>query len=289
MAQNFFIGHGDVAQLDFIVKTLEEKLYIIPGITCEDEINIPSAELINYWVGGELNVDDNGSRPGAKQSFGEQGLYRKTVAIDRSAKMNGVIPGVNLATCSANILNNYVIKSTIEAANKINRHFLTKLEGIANKKFIGTLDEESGEMENTESAVAPTTTYDADDIYRTVLDLRAEFIKQNEQTYLEPTALFVSPEAMARLKEKNLVLYKDNSPYGTFLEMEIIEAPNLTKNLVMMNKKAMISGVAFNAVRSFDGSYLGYADGVAYIGEIAYTNTPTEYGADYAVVPVLAL
>ena len=91
---------------------------------------------------------------------------------------------------------------------------------------------------------------------------------------------------MAKLKRENLVLFKDNSPYGTFLEMEIIECVDMPAgvNVIMLHTSAIISGVAFNAVKTFDAAPLGYTDGVAYIGELCYTHKPTEFGDDYDVV-----
>jgi hypothetical protein len=255
----FFIGQGDTVQLNYIVKTLNAKLYAIDGVTTNSEVKIPNAEVVNYWVKSKGTATKS-TAPGAKQNFTEKALIKKSVTVDQSEQINGVIPGVNIATVSADAVNAYVVEDTIEAANAINRDYLTKLEAKASPA---------------------TTTFDADEIYKCILDLRAEFIKENKANHIVPTAMFVSPEAMARLKEKNLIIYKDNSPYGSFLEMEIIEAPDLTVNGVIMNQMAMVSGVAFNAVKTFDGSYLGYADGVAYIGEIAYVNKATEMSDDF--------
>ena len=255
----YFIGQGDTVQLNYIVKTLNAKLYVKEGVTSNSEVKIPNAEVVNYWVKSK-GASASKTTPGSKQEFAAKALIKKSVTVDKSEQLNGVIPGVNIATVSADAVNAYVVEDTIAAANAINRDYLTKLEA---------------------KAEAATTTYEADEVYKSILDLRAEFIKANKENYLVPTAMFVSPEVMARLKEKNLVIYKDNSPYGTFLEMEIIEAPDLTVNGVMMNQMAMVSGVAFNAVKTFDGSYLGYADGVAYIGEIAYVNKATEMSEDF--------
>ena len=65
---------------------------------------------------------------------------------------------VNIATVSADAVNAYVVEDTIEAANAINRDYLTKLEA---------------------KAEAATTVYSADEVYKSILDLRAEFIKAN--------------------------------------------------------------------------------------------------------------
>ena len=178
--------------------------------------------------------------------------------------------GINYNCVAADTVNAYLVDSTINAANKRNRDFLTVLEG---------------------AAVAAEKTYNAasDDVYTTILDLRAEFIKKNKADYMVPTALFVSPLVMARLKEKNLVLFKDNSPYGTFLEMEIIEAPDLTCDMIMMNACAMVSAIAYQAVEVFSGAPIGYPGGTAASGEIDYCNVPTEFSEGWEGKPVLKI
>lgn len=269
----YFIGQGDTVQLNYIVKTLNAKLYAMDGVTTNSEVKIPNAEVVNYWVKSRASAthasggDGKGTSnkgPGSKQEFAAKALYKKSIPVEDSQQLNGVIPGVNLATVSADAVNAYVVEDTIEAANAINRDYLTKLEAIG---------------EATEG-VASADLKSADKVYEAILTLRAKFIEANKANHLVPTAAFVSPLVMAALKTKNLVIYKDNSPYGSFLEMTIIEAPDLTCDIVMMNQMAMVSGIAFNAVKTFDASYLGYADGVAYIGEIAYVNKATELRPD---------
>lgn len=273
----FYLGNGDVAQLSYIAKTLQEKSYIRPGSTTNPEISFPTAETILYWVKSKaalnktVKIGGSGKEtvsPGSPQNFAEKKLVRKSVSINKTAQINGVIPGVNVSTVSADVVNAYVIEDVIESINEMNRDYLKTL--------------------NTHAAKATTETVLSNDIYQSILDLRAEFIDLNKDFGLKPTAMFVDPYTMAKLKRENLVLFKDNSPYGTFLEMEIIEAADLAKDeVIMLHNSAMISGVAFNAAKTFDASYIGYADGVAYIGELCYANEPTEFGDDYNVVTAI--
>lgn len=268
----YYIGQGDTVQLNYIVKTLNAKLYAIDGVTTNSEVKIPNAEVVNYWVKSKASAthasggDGKGTSnkgPGSKQDFTAKALYKKSIPVEDSQQLNGVIPGVNLATVSADAVNAYVVEDTIEAANAINKDYLTKLEAAAGEAV-------------TVTGASSADLQDAEKVYAAILKLRAKFIEENKDNHIVPTAAFVSPLVMAALKTKNLVIYKDNSPYGSFLEMTIIEAPDLTCDIVMMNQMAMVSGIAFNAVKTFDASYLGYADGVAYIGEIAYVNKATE-------------
>lgn len=176
--------------------------------------------------------------------------------------------GINYNCVAADTVNAYLADSTINAANNRNRDYLKVLEGASVK-------------------ADKTFTAASDDVYRTILDLRAEFIEKNKADYMVPTALFVSPLVMARLKEKNLILFKDNSPYGTFLEMEIIEAPDLRCDMIMMHASAMVSAIAYQAIEVFSSAPLGFPGGTAASGEIDYCNAPTEYVAGWAGKPIL--
>jgi len=251
-------------QLNYITKTLNEKLYIKEGVTSNAEVKIPNAEVVNYWVKSQGSAT-KANKPGTAQTFTAKALVKKSVTVDASEQLNGVIPGVNIATVSADAVNAYVIEDVIQAANNINRDFLTKLETAAQ---------------------AASTTYT--DAYGSILKLAAEFKTLNKGNYTEPTAVFVDPEVYADLLKNNLIYYKDNKPASVF-PFEVIEAPDLTNRVVMMNQIAMVSGIAFNAVKTFDASPLGYADGVGYIGEIAYVNKATEFDTSYKGKPVLAI
>lgn len=292
----FYLGNGDTVQLSYIAKTLQEKSYIRPGTTTNPEISFPSAETILYWVKAKAKLNTKGVKgegkvgvlgendaptPGSPQGFAEKKLIRKSVSIDKTAQINGVIPGVNISTVSADVVNSYVVEDVINSANEMNREYI--------KTLVATAKAADEKYEGGAGG--------SGDVYQSILNLRAEFIEKNKFYGLAPTAMFVSPRVMARLKRENLVLFKDNSPYGTFLDMEIIECVDLpiegkdgatsTVNAVMLHNSAIISGVAFNAVKTFDAAPLGYTDGVAYIGELCYTHKATEFGDDYDVTVAL--
>ena len=201
-------------------------------------------------------------------------IYNLMVSFVRPSKSISVnlltlsFLGINYNCVAADTVNAYLADSTINAANNRNRDYLKVLEGASVK-------------------ADRTYTAASDDVYTTILDLRAEFIEKNKADYMVPTALFVSPLVMARLKEKNLILFKDNSPYGTFLEMEIIEAPDLRCDMIMMHASAMVSAIAYQAIEVFSSAPLGFPGGTAASGEIDYCNAPTEYVAGWAGKPIL--
>lgn len=277
-AQNFHIGAGDVVQTSYIARTLKEKLYIKPGVTVNANISIPSAEYVLYWKkgtaaadsGARIGADGNTveTKPGARQQFAEKALERVIVGVDKSYGLSGVIPGVNLATCTADQLNAYVVDDTIKASQTINRDFIAKLQAKATKDS---------------AAATGLPEYDENDVYESILALAAKYKEINASSYMEPTALFVKPTVYAKLVKNNLIYFKDNSPVSVF-PFEVIECPDaeMTSNMILMNGIAMVNGVAFDAVKSMDASVMGYANGVAYIGEICYVSKETELGPDEA-------
>lgn len=255
----FYKANGDTVQSGIVQQTLNAKTYIIEGVTIDDEIEMPNAETLIYWV-TDSSAPAVQASVGAPQNFSAKALVKKTVTVSKSLGMNGVIPGVNKELVTADQVNSHVIKDTIKASNAINKDYLTELETVAE---------------------AATATYSASDVYGSILALKAEFVTDNKDNYLVPTACFVSPAVYALLQKNNLIYFKDNNPVGNFLGMAIIEAPDLVANAVMMNAKAMISGIAFQDTTVFDAAPLGYAGGTGYIGELAYVNQPAEFSADF--------
>ena len=254
----FYKGSGDTVQTQYVVKTFNEKSYIIPGVTVNDEVSMPNAETLLYWVTDSSAVSKTGA-PGAKQTFSEKALVKKSITLEDRVTMNGIIPGVNIATVSADQVNAHVIKDTVHAIGKINEDYITKLEALA------------------ESA---TTVYSGDDVYGSLLSLLAEFKTANKEDGVEPTACFVSPAVYAKLMKNDLVYYKDNQP-GSVFPFRVIECADLAENAVLMNQMAIASGVAFNDVEVFDAAPLGYAGGTGYIGEICFINKGIETHADF--------
>lgn len=168
-----------------------------------------------------------------------------------------VIPGVNVGIVSADQVNSHLVQDTIEAANKINRDFITVVEANA--------------VEAAEDG------YSLSDVYDAMLKLAAEYKTVNKTEYMEPTAAFVSPRVYAKLLKNNLIYFKDNRPISVF-GFEVIECPDLSKDIVMLNQVAMASGIAWKDVTVFDAAPLGYAGGTAYIGEMAYVNAAVDLG-----------
>lgn len=255
---------GDTIQSQLINETLEAKVYAIPGVTCLDTITVVPGQSIRYWVNAD-NIVSAGT-PGAKHTYNAAGLTAKTLTFDATANVDAVIPGASVETVSANTVNSYVVNGTVEAANTINRDFLTQLEAAGQ---------------------AGTAQIDLADVYGSILSAKAEFIKTNKKHYMRPTAMFVSPEVKAALDKNNLVFYKEGMPFGSFSDMLVIEAPDLASDgVVIMNYKGMVAAQSYDIMRVVDATTAGFPGGTLIAGEIMYKNAKAEVG-DASLKPVM--
>ena len=97
---NFFVGNGDVAQLNVIIRTVEAKSYIMPGVTCRDDIQMFSGESANYWVKTkEYPGADQTLKPGSRHDLQPYGLVRKTVEVNKCEPLDFIIPRNQLQLC----------------------------------------------------------------------------------------------------------------------------------------------------------------------------------------------
>lgn len=260
----FYKSSGDTVQSNYVLATFKEKSYIIPGVTVNGEAEMPNAEVLKYWVTDASAVSTTGA-PGQKQTFSEKALVSKSITLNKRVTLNGIIPGANIATVSADQVNSHVIKDTVHAIGKINEDYITTLETAAEEA---------------------TTQWSASDVYGSILSLAAEYKVANKEDGLEPTACFVSPTVYASLLKNNLIYFKNDEPASVF-PFRVIECPDLTVNAVLLNQAAMASGVAFRDVEVFDAAPLGYAGGTGYIGEICYANAPVEFHSDFTGKAIL--
>lgn len=247
--------NGDVRQLPVIIKTLEAKLYTQPGVTCNPDVSVTAAgEALYYYTHSDESAA-TGHKLGAKIDYTSTGVERKTIAIEEGISISDVIPAVNYQTVSADVVGDKVVQETLKAANKINEDYIEKLEAAG------------------EDA---TTTYDAADPYGSLLKLRAEFVKDNKEEAMKPTAAFVDSEVYSALLAKNVIIFKDGRQWGDLMGFSVIECPDLTSKVVMLNANAMASAQNINNLVVVDATPAGYPGGTLIGGEIGFANAKAE-------------
>lgn len=247
--------NGDVVSLQYILKTLERKSYLIPGVTTNEDVSVTAmGESAYYFKRGASTVAEGNL--GAQLEFSSTGVERKTIDMTKSIQIKAVLPYVNFATVSADVVGDKVVQESIEAAN------------LWNVK---------GEQAMIAGGTAKTyTTPTVETIYKVVLDAKKEFIKANKAKALKPTAIIASPEVVALLKEKNLILFKDSLPnsservLGYFDNMAVIESFDLESGFIMVNSLGFGAPLNVNTLVVADGTAAGYPAGTIIAGEMGY-------------------
>ena len=270
---------GRTESLPYIVKTLESKLYAIPGTTCNPDLSImANAEGIEYFTQQASSVSEG--KIGQQHTWDNvYGVDAQKVLFDDCVKIDRPIPGAAKDTVSADVVNSALILETTKVANRLNEKFITAVEGAANKKYTAGVS----------ASYTVTSTYSADDVYGSLLALRAEFVAQNKDSMLKPQAIFVSPAVYSALLKANLIFFKDGLQFGTFSDMAIIECPDLSAgtNAVMLNSVAVFDAENVRYINVLDGAFARLPGGSLIVAEIGAVRGECKVGKDFNGVLVL--
>jgi hypothetical protein len=251
---------GDVVSLNYILKTLDAKSYIIPGVTSNPDITVTAqGESAYYYKRSTAGVTE--AKTGAQitwDSAKSKGVTRVTIDMADCFQIADILPRINVQAVSADVVGDKVVQDTITVANDWNKKYIAKLvAGGTAKTYADTLT--------------------VDNIYKVVVGAKADFIKDHKDDYMRPTAVFVAPDVMALLKEKNLVLFKDNMPNksekieGYFDEMAVIEAPDLDAGkFIIMNALGAGSPLNIDSLFVTDATQAGFPGGTLVSGELGY-------------------
>lgn len=247
--------NGDQVALNYILKTLDRKSYLIPGVTTNPDVSVTAmGESAYYFKRGASTVAEG--TLGGKLDFTSSGVERKNIDLTKAITIKAVLPYVNFATVSADVVGDKVVQETIEAAN------LWNVKGEAEMASKGT----------KKSYTAVTV----ENVYATLLGAKKEFIKDNKAKALKPTAIICSPEVVAALKEKNLILFKDAIPnqseriLGYFDNMAVVESFDLESGFIMLNALGFGAPLNVNTLVVADGTAAGYPAGTIVAGEMGY-------------------
>ena len=251
---------GDIVSLNYILKTLAAKTYIIPGITANPNVTVAADGATAYYY----KRKDSGvgeAKTGDKIDWSAEnvtGVYRQAIDMLDCFQIHDVLPRINVKSVSADVVGDKVVQDTITVANSWNKKYIAKLV--------------SGGTAKTYAAALTV-----DNIYSVVVGAKATFIKDHVKDYMRPEALIVAPDVMALLKEKNLVLFKDNMPNksekieGYFDEMAVIEAPDLDAGkFIIMNSLGAGSPLNINTLYVVDGTTAGWPGSSMISGEFGY-------------------
>lgn len=258
--------NGDVEQLHYILSTLKEKLYIIPGVTCNPNLSVSAGgESLTYGVSS--GTSGAVGTLGAALTSTSKGKTNVTLSFTQGWQFWDIIPGANLQTVKAEQVGAKLTEETIAGANAINEDFIAKVAAASTASTV----------------TAPT---DEDDVYLRVSELAGAYKKENDG-HLKPTAFMCASDIYSWLIAKQIVIFKDGEVINNRLGFAIIEVPSLDDGKgYMLDAQVMVAAQNVRSVEVGSALANGYPGGVGVGGEIGFINAAAQLD-DNTLVPVM--
>lgn len=258
--------NGDVKSLNHILQTLDSFTAAIPGVTCAAGLSKSvDAEEAYYFVRGASTVAAGNA--GSQLTFQSRGCTRVSIPMTKAITVSDVIPMVNYATVSDDVVADRIVYDTIGVAN------------MYNEKFIDAISDPDETEDFTFSTSAPA----ADTIYGMIVDAIKEFEVVNKARYMSPTSIIVGPTVKGLLLKcpqftragalGDSVVSK--GVIGEVLGLPVIYFPGLDEttaklDFIMVNAEGVGAPISVNAMKTVDATSVGYVNGVAIAGEFTY-------------------
>lgn len=255
--------NGDQVSLNYILQTLERKQIAIPGVTTNPNLSVSAAgEVAYYYERGASSVAKGNL--GAKMDFTSSGGKRVDIPMTNAIQIKAVLPHVNYATVSADIVGDKVVQESIEAANLHNTEFLLTLEG-------------------SEGAVTGTTALTKTTVYAAIVDAIKEFKTLNKAKGMKPSAVVVGPTVAALLLQAPEFIRSSQRADGVVYEgligkvsgLDVVEAVDMDEStskidFIVMHYEGVAAPTNVNTLYVTDATAAGYPGGTLISGEIGY-------------------
>ena len=243
---------GDHVSLQHILKTLEYKTVLIPGVTANEDVSVSAAGEVGFLYTRSTSTVASGN-VGDIVNYAAKGVKKIDVPMTLRYGIGTIIPYANYQTVSADVVGDKVIQEAIEAANQHNKAALTAM-----------------------TAAAEAKTYKKDAAaYEALVEAIANFKKDNAVSGLRPTAAIVSPEFYAQLLvDQRFIRITDaviEGLVGKAAGVQIIESVDLTDaDFIILHKNGVVAPVNVNTLVITDSTQAGYPGGTLIAGEIGY-------------------
>jgi len=121
---------GDTKATGIVIKTIQAKTAIIPGITCRADLGMQfNANIVEYYY--DLAPSTVDAAAGADYTNTTAGNKKASVTLDHALQIDERIPHVNMAACSYDMVADKVLKGSIAMANGVGAKFITALSALA--------------------------------------------------------------------------------------------------------------------------------------------------------------
>lgn len=252
---------GDHVSLQYILKTLDAKTYAIPGVTVNPSLQVTAGGESAFFYTRSSATAEVGNA-GDVVSYAVKGAKRIDVPMTSRIAIGGILPYVNHATVSADVVGDKVIQETIAQANKFN-------EGLVDALVA--------------AATAKTYTKDAT-AFSALVEAVSDFKKDNKASGgLSPTAILAAPAFFAKLlvdsKINLAIVLKDGQVASDMvrrldipgLPCPVIECADLSAvDFIILNAEGVAAPVVARTLNIVDATPVGYPGGTLIAGELPY-------------------
>ena len=244
---------GDQVQLNYILKTINEKTVLIPGLVTNPALSVAAmGESASFYVNGKTNAKKG--LAGGKVDYASVGGKRIDLFMRDAMHIADVIPRVNFATVTADVIGARVIQETISAMNAHNTEGVKAIEAAAEAK-----------------------TLEGADAYEQLVNAIAQFEIDNKATGGKPFSALVSPAFYAQLQlDKRFVdgIERDSVARTGFIGLVAgiytIKTLDLTEGFILVNPEGIAAPINVNTLDIVNGTSVGYPGGVVIGGELGY-------------------
>jgi len=246
---------GDYKALDVIVKTLHAKSYLVEGPIVNPALSVSSMGEVAYFYVDSAPTAAGSHNLGSQVTFTASGGKRIDVSLTTGYKIAAVIPHVNYATVSPDLIASKVAQESIKISNLRNEAFVTALlAGATAKEF-------------TNAATA----------YTAILEGLKNFKVDNKSNAMRPTGGLISSAFLADLMVDNKFIRStdrgDSLAYDGVQVMiqgiPFVECPDLTTaSFILVNSEGIAAPVNINTLYVIDGTAAGYPGGTIISGEM---------------------
>jgi len=255
--------NGDIVSLKYILQTLEAKQILVPGKTCNPNLSVSVGGESAYFY--KRNASSVGvGTIGDKLTYGSSGVTRVDIPLTSAIQIKCVLPHVNFATVSADVVADKVIQETLVAANKLNELALGKLSAST-------------------GAVTGTVALTGATVYGAIIDAVKEFKLKNAAKGMKPTAIIVGPSVESYLLKAPEFIRSTiagdnvvgNGVIGSIAGLMVIEGLDMDEttakiDFILVNAEAFAAATNINTLYVVDGTAAGYPGGTIIAGEIGH-------------------
>lgn len=246
--------NGDNVQLNYIVKTINEKRVLIPGLIVNQNLDITArGEMASFYVSGKTSVSKG--KVGQKIDYTSVGGKRIDLPMTDALHIKDVIPHANFATVSADIVGDRVVKETIVVTNDYNTEGVKAIEAVAEAKTLAT----------------------GKDAYEQLVLAISEFESDNKVSGGKPVAALVSPAFYAQLQlDKRFTdgIMRDSVARTGFIGFAAgiytVKTLDLTEGFILVNPEGVAAPINVNTLAITDATAAGYPNGTLIGGELGY-------------------